>query len=95
MTKELKTAAELSEIILRIAGIHGMDVVVRPDHVEGWAPTVFVATGSPIGAQRSVEEIARKLRAEYDLAVNGKAGSNLDAETAVPARGKRRLNPVA
>ena len=69
MSKERKTAAELSDIIYRIAGIHGMDVVVRPDHAEGWVPTAFVASGSPIGAQRSVEHIAKKLRMDYELAV--------------------------
>jgi len=69
MSKERKTAAELSEIICRIAGIHGMDVIVRPDYAEGWVPTAFVAIGSPIDAQRSVEQIAKNLRINYDLAI--------------------------
>jgi hypothetical protein len=69
MSKERKTAAELSEIICRTVGIHGMDVIVRPDYAEGWVPTAFVAIGSPIDAQRSVEQIAKKRRMNYDLAV--------------------------
>jgi hypothetical protein len=69
MSKDTKTAAELSEIIFRIAGIHGMDVIVRPAYAEGWVPTAVVAIGSPIDAQRSVEQIAKKLRINYDLAV--------------------------
>jgi hypothetical protein len=69
MSKERKTAAELSDIICRIAGIHGLDVIVRPDHADDWVPTAFVAIGSSIGAQRSVEQIAKKLRVNYELAV--------------------------
>jgi hypothetical protein len=44
-------------------------LIVRPDHAEGWVPTAFVAIGSSIGAQRSVEQIAKKLRINYELAV--------------------------
>jgi hypothetical protein len=69
MSKESKTAAELSEIICRIAGIQGLDVVVRPDYAEGWVPTAFAAIGSSIGAQRTVEQISKKLRMNYELAV--------------------------
>ena len=68
MPKELKSARELSELIHQIVGVAGLDVSVRRDHAEGWQPTVLNAPGNPIGFQRRVEEIARRMRMHYELA---------------------------
>jgi hypothetical protein len=67
MPKSSKTAFELSEIICRIVGIPGMYVTVRQDHALGWQPTVVEAPGNLIFCQRRVEEVAHKLRMQYDL----------------------------
>lgn len=67
MTKVTKTSTELSEIICGIVGIQGLSVTVRRDHALGWQPTVMDAPGNLIGWQRRVEEIAHKLRMQYDL----------------------------
>lgn len=67
MSKEQKSARELSDMIHQIVGVPALDIVVRRDHAYGWQPTVLTAPGNPIGFQRRVEEVAHKLRARYDL----------------------------
>jgi hypothetical protein len=47
-----QNSGRTSEIVCRIAGIHGMDVIIRPDYAGGLVPTAFVAIGSSIDAQR-------------------------------------------
>lgn len=68
MPKEMKSARELSDLISQSVGVAGLHVEVRRDHVDGWQPTVLNAPGNPIGFQRRVEEIARRMRMQYDLA---------------------------
>jgi enoyl reductase-like protein len=68
MTKEKKTAQQLSQMLSAAAGIDGLQVMVREDHAYGWQPTVFSSLGDPIGCQRRVEQIAHILRNQYDLA---------------------------
>ncbi|MCG2645584.1 MULTISPECIES: hypothetical protein [Bradyrhizobium] len=68
MAKELKSARELSKLINEIVGVTGLEVAIRRDHADGWQPTVLNAPGNPIGFQRRVEEIARRMRLQYDLA---------------------------
>lgn len=68
MIKEVKSARELSDLILQIVGVPGLDVSVRRDHAYGWQPFVLSAPGNPIGYQRRVEEVANRMRMQYELA---------------------------
>ena len=62
MTKELKTAEELSDMIVSALGVNEVPIRVRKDHAYGWQPTVISSPGDSIGYQRRVEEIANRLR---------------------------------
>jgi hypothetical protein len=67
MAKELRTADELSDMIVSALNIKEVRVQVRKDHAYGWQPTVVSSPGDSIGFQRRVEEIAHRLRAQFDL----------------------------
>jgi hypothetical protein len=67
MAKELKTAEQLSDMIVAALGVSSVSVRVRKDHAYGWQPTVVSSPGDSIGYQRRVEEIANRLRLQYDL----------------------------
>jgi hypothetical protein len=67
MAKELKTAEELSDMIVSALGIKEVCVSVRKDHAYGWQPTVVSSPGDSIGYQRRVDEIANRLRFQFDL----------------------------
>jgi hypothetical protein len=67
MAKELKTAQELSDMIVSALGIKEVYVSVRKDHAYGWQPTVVSSPGDSIGYQRRVDEIANRLRFQFDL----------------------------
>ena len=67
MARERKTAQELAELITDKVGVRDLYVRVRKDHAYGWEPTVEDAPGDLIGFQRRVEEIAHRLRMQYDL----------------------------
>jgi len=67
VAKELRTAEQLSDIIVGALGIGEVDVRVRKDHAFGWQPTVISSPGDSIGYQRRVEEIANPLRFHFDL----------------------------
>jgi len=69
MAKERKSIRELSEMISGVVGVPGLDLTIRPDHAYGWQPVVLSAPGNPIGFQRRVEEIAHRMRMQYDLAI--------------------------
>jgi len=62
MAKELKTAEQLSEMIISALGVREVYVSVRKDHAYGWQPTVVSSPGDSIGFQRRVDEIAHRLR---------------------------------
>ena len=66
MAKERKTADQLSDIIVSAMGIGAVYVSVRKDHAYGWQPTV-VSSGDSLGFQRRVDEIANRLRFQFDL----------------------------
>jgi len=68
MAKERKSIRELSEMIRGMVGVPGLSLTIRPDHAYGWQPVVLSAPGNPIGFQRRVEEIAHRMRMQYDLA---------------------------
>ena len=67
MVKELKTADQLRDMIVAALGVHEVYVSIRKDHAYGWQPTVVSSPGDSIGYQRRVEEIANRLRFQYDL----------------------------
>jgi hypothetical protein len=67
VTKELRTAEQLADMIVAALGVSEVYITVRKDHAYGWQPTVVSSPGDSIGYQRRVEEIARRLRVEFDL----------------------------
>ena len=67
MAKELKSAQQLSDMIVAALGVSEVSVRVRKDHAYGWQPTVVSSPGDSIGYQRRVEEIANRLRFQFDL----------------------------
>lgn len=66
--KERKTAEQLSEMIISAMGVAGVRAQVRKDHAYGWQPTIVSSPGDAIGFQRRAEEIANRLRYQFDLA---------------------------
>lgn len=67
MTKELRTAEKLSDMIVSSLGVKEIEIHVRQDHAYGSQPTVVAAPGDLIGYQRRVEEIANRLRFQFAL----------------------------
>ena len=67
MAKELRTAEQLADMIVAALGISEIYIKVREDHAYGWQPTVVSSPGDSIGYQRRVEEIANRLRVEFDV----------------------------
>jgi len=67
VTKELRTAEQLADMIVAALGVSAVYITVRKDHAYGWQPTVVSSPGDSIGYQRRVEEIAHRLRVEFDL----------------------------
>jgi hypothetical protein len=67
MPKQLKTAQELSDMIVAALGVKDVDIQIRRDHAYGWQPTVVSCPGDLIGYQRRVDEIADRLRFQFDL----------------------------
>jgi hypothetical protein len=64
MAKELRTAEELSDMIVSSLGARETEIQIRKDHAYGWQPTVVACPGDLIGYQRRVEEIANRLRVQ-------------------------------
>ena len=67
MAKELRTAEQLSDMIVAALGVSEVSIRVRKDHAYRWQPTVVSSPGDSIGYQRRVEEIANRLRLQFDL----------------------------
>jgi hypothetical protein len=67
MVKDRKTADQLSEMIVAAMGVREVFVSVREDHAYGWQPTVTSSPGDSIGYQRRVDQIADRLRCQFDL----------------------------
>jgi hypothetical protein len=67
VAKQLKTAEQLTDMIVAALGVSDVYITVRKDHAYGWQPTVVSSPGDTIGYQRRVEEIANRLRIEFDL----------------------------
>ena len=68
MSKTRKSARELAELIRARIGVEELAVGVRKDHAYGWQPMIEYAPGNQLGFQRRADEIAEKLRQEYELA---------------------------
>ena len=68
MCKTRKSAQELAELIRVQIGVGELAIGVRKDHAYGWQPMVEYAPGNQLGFQRRADEIAERLRQEYDLA---------------------------
>ena len=67
MAKELRTAQQLSDMIVSALNVSGVEISLRKDHAFGWLPTVVLCPSDPIFFQRRVEEIANRLRIQFDL----------------------------
>jgi hypothetical protein len=67
VAKELRTAEQLSDMLVAALGVSEIEIRVRKDHAYGWQPTVVSCPGDSIGFQRRVEEIANRLRFQFDL----------------------------
>ena len=67
MVKDRASAGQLADMITEKIGVAGLEVVVRKDHAFGWFPTVVAAPGDLIGYQRRVEDIANRLRIQFEL----------------------------
>jgi hypothetical protein len=68
MSKQTKSANELAQMIKSQIGVDDLGICVRRDHAYGWQPTVLFAHSNALGFQRRAEEIANRLRIEFDLA---------------------------
>lgn len=67
MTKELKTAEQLRDMITSTLNVRDVDIQIRRDHAYGWQPIVVSSPGDLIGYQRRAEEIANRLRVQFAL----------------------------
>jgi len=67
MNKERRTAQELADLITAKIGVGGLCIRVRKDHAYGWEPTVEDSPGDKIFFQRRAEEIANRMRMDYEL----------------------------
>jgi hypothetical protein len=67
VAKEFRSAEQLSAMIVSALGISEITIRVREDHAYGWQPTVVSCPGDSIGYQRRVEEIANRLRLQFNL----------------------------
>ncbi len=66
--KQKKTAQELADMIAARLNIGGVLIAVHKDPAYGWHPTVMTRPAAAINAQTAAEEIAKELRADYELA---------------------------
>jgi hypothetical protein len=67
MPKTRKTAQELADLIAAQIGARDLSIGVRKDHAYGWQPLIEYAPGNHLGFQRRADEIADRLRTEYEL----------------------------
>ena len=67
MLKERVSAEQLADMIARKINVAGVKIAIRKDHAFGWTPTVLSAPANPIGFQRWAEEIAQRLKVQFEL----------------------------
>jgi hypothetical protein len=68
MDKQRKSAAELADMVTKMIGVGGLQVVVDPDPADGWRPTIVKAPRTVERFQHLAEKTAEGLRGKYDLA---------------------------
>jgi|HubBroStandDraft_6_1064221.scaffolds.fasta_scaffold2338843_2 hypothetical protein len=68
MTRQKKTAKELQAIVAERLGVAPHFVTVFKDRQRGWHASANVPYPDMAAAAQAVEEVARELRAEYELA---------------------------
>ena len=56
MTKELRTADQLSDMIVSSLGVDEIEIQVRRDHAYVWQPTVVATPGDLIGYQGELKK---------------------------------------
>jgi hypothetical protein len=67
MAKELRTAEQLSDMIVSALGVGEIEIQIRKNHASSWQATVVASPGDLISSQRRVEEIANRLRVQFAL----------------------------
>jgi hypothetical protein len=67
MDKQSKSAAELAGMVTKMIGVGGLQVVVNPDPVDGWRPTVAKAPRTVERFQHLADKVAERLRGKYSL----------------------------
>ena len=67
MLKERVSAEQIADMIARKINVAGVEIAVRKDHAFGWTPTVLSAPANPISFQRRAEEIAQRLKVQFEL----------------------------
>jgi predicted transcriptional regulator len=67
MSKERKTARELEDMIRAELNDPSVSVSVRPSKEVGWVTVTSTWFGAPIEPRRRMDQIAARLRAQYDL----------------------------
>jgi hypothetical protein len=68
MDKQRKSAADLADMVTKMIGVGGLEVVVNSDPVDGWRPKVVKAPRTVERFQHLAEKTAEGLRGKYDLA---------------------------
>ena len=67
MSKERKTASELEDMIRAELNDSSVSVSVRPSMEVGWVTVTSTWFGAPLEPPRRLDQIAARLRAQYDL----------------------------
>jgi hypothetical protein len=67
MSKERKTASELEDMIRAELNDPSVSVSVRPSKEVGWVTVTSTWFGAPIEPRRRMDQIAARLRDQYDL----------------------------
>ena len=67
MLKQRIPARQLADLITEKIGVAGLEIVVRKEHAYGWQPIVIASPGDQIDYQRRPEQIANRLRYQFDL----------------------------
>ena len=67
LERGMVSAEQLADLIARKINVAGVEIAVRKHHAFGWTPTVLSAPANPISFQRRAEEIAQRLKVQFEL----------------------------
>jgi hypothetical protein len=67
MTKERKTARELSDLIAARVGVGGTQIAVHKSPIHGWDANIIAVPAQAVNAHVMVPQIVAELRELYDL----------------------------